>query len=377
VDKQRLPWPDVAKGACIVLVVLWHVTRKDYLALPWDVELPVTGAWGTFSEVLLPVRMPLFFCVSGLFAARLVDRPWRTVLSGRVLPLLGLFVLWTLLHTLVLQLTPGFDTAIASSPGELAAGLSITPGNLWYLLALPSYVVVARATRRVPHLALVAALALSVVAFAGWVPTPGNRAGLLTNLVFFLLGVRVPGLRPTVSRLLLPSTRGRAAAAVVGFAVGAAAWQVAGADAWPGVRPALGVLGVAAGAGLAAVAGGSRAGRGLAVLGRRTLPVYVLHLPLVALVHVASAQVVVPGGPVARSVPLAAAYPLVTTALVVGASLLLHRALVAAGAAILFEARPVTLRSVRAHVRRPRSAPGRAATASAGSPRRGSSPSTR
>ncbi|MEV4522046.1 hypothetical protein AB0J77_17600 [Micromonospora tulbaghiae] len=40
----RVVWADVAKGACIVLVVLWHVVVKDYLRIDWRVGLPVPGA---------------------------------------------------------------------------------------------------------------------------------------------------------------------------------------------------------------------------------------------------------------------------------------------------------------------------------------------
>lgn len=386
-DRQR--WADVAKGVCIVLVVLWHVTRKDYLALPWTGDGPVTGAWGTLSEVLLPVRMPVFFLVSGLFAARWLARPWREVAARRVAPLLYLFGLWTLVHTVLFRLTPGFDTAVAGSPHELLVQLTVTPGNLWYLLALPLYVAVARATRNGPHLALGAALLLSAVAAAGWVPTPGNRYGLLTNLVWFLLGARAasPGaVRRVLGRLTRPERR-TVLAAVGAFAVGAALWQLLDADRWPGVRPALGALGIAAGVATAATVAtvATRCGRSaevLAGLGRQTLPVYVLHLPLVALVHLAATRVVGEGTGLAAAAPLALVYPPVVTAVVVLACLLLHRLLVGAGAGWLFTApwlsagrtgRPGrTTPPARAGVRRPRSARGRAARACAGSPPRAS-----
>ncbi|MCW2814229.1 MAG: pyridoxal-5-phosphate-dependent protein subunit beta, partial [Nocardioides sp.] len=240
----------MAKGLCIVLVVLWHVTRKDYLQLSWDLPVPVTGVWGAASEALLPVRMPLFFCISGLYAARRLDAPWPQLWSRRVAPLLFLFVAWTLVHTLVLRLTPGFDTAVADGPVELLVQLTVTPGNLWYLLALASYVVVARGARRRPVLALGSALLLSAVAAAGLVPTPGNRYGLLTNLVWFLLGTRL-----ATAPVLRVLTRPRAVTLVltVGpFALAAGAWQALGADEWLGVRPVLGLLGIAAGTSVAA-----------------------------------------------------------------------------------------------------------------------------
>lgn len=334
----RQLWADVAKGACIVLVVLWHVTRKDYLQLDWDLGVPVTGAWGRLSEVLLPVRMPLFFLISGLFAARRLDRPWRDVLSRRVGSLVYLFVLWTLVHTVVLQLTPGFDTAVADSPLDLLVQLTITPGNLWYLLALAAYVVVARASREVPHWALAGALLLSAIAYAGLVPTPGNRAGLLTNLVWFLLGTRVVHLPTPARRLLVPTGRRVVVLCVVVFAVAAAAWQALGADRWVGVRPVLGLLGIAAGAGIAVLVSRTRIGDPLARLGRQTLPVYVLHLPLVALVHLTSSRLVDDGSAASRSLALAVVYPVVVTAAVAAVCLALHRLLTASGARWMFEA---------------------------------------
>jgi uncharacterized membrane protein YcfT len=338
----RLRWADVAKGSCIVLVVLWHVTRKDYLELPWHLVVPATGLWGMFSEVLLPVRMPLFFFISGLFAARQLDRPWSRVLSRRVGPLLYVFVLWTLVQAIALRAAPGFDTEVPHGPGQLLVQLTVTPGNLWYLGALAAYVVVARATRSVPHWALALALVLSTAAAAGLVPTPGNRYSLLTNLVWFLLGTRLADL-PRVDR--------RVAAALVGaFVIGAALWQLLDADRWLGVRPVLGLLGIAAGGTVATLLSQvPRLGPALAALGQRTLPVYVLHLPLVALAHLASTRLVT--GRLAGSSDLALAYPAALTALVLGACLALHRLLVAAGGGWLFtapwlpRARPAPARS--------------------------------
>jgi hypothetical protein len=51
---SRVAWADVAKGVCILLVVLWHVIMKHYLQIQWRVAGPIPGAWGAFSEQLLP-----------------------------------------------------------------------------------------------------------------------------------------------------------------------------------------------------------------------------------------------------------------------------------------------------------------------------------
>src|SRR5690349_20157208 len=76
---QRTQWADVAKGVCILLVVLWHVIMKHYLEIDWRLRLPSPGAWGTFGEQLLPLRMPVFFTISDMFAVAAVNRPWRVI----------------------------------------------------------------------------------------------------------------------------------------------------------------------------------------------------------------------------------------------------------------------------------------------------------
>ena len=69
-------WVDVAKGACILLVVLHHAVVKD-LALQTPAALdPVADAWQWVTMALKPVRMPLFFVLSGLVASSAVRRPW-------------------------------------------------------------------------------------------------------------------------------------------------------------------------------------------------------------------------------------------------------------------------------------------------------------
>ena len=53
-DKKRIAWIDLAKGICIVLVVLHHVASVIGVSYPFDVQ-----ARG--------FRMPLYFILSGLF----------------------------------------------------------------------------------------------------------------------------------------------------------------------------------------------------------------------------------------------------------------------------------------------------------------------
>ncbi|MFC6080598.1 acyltransferase family protein [Sphaerisporangium aureirubrum] len=333
---RREVWADAAKGACILLVVLWHVITKDYLRIGWRVEVPVPGAWGTLGDLLLTLRMPLFFTISGMFAARALRRPWATVARTRVARFLYLYVLWVSIHTVLLGLTPGFDTTRAHDPAGFAEQLIITPPNLWYLYALALYFTLAKALRRVPApLLITAALALSIAVAAWPAPLPGNRASLLQNLVFFLAGLY---LRPHLERLAAPTGARRAALLGAGYAAALAVMTVAGAQRLPGVWPAVCALAVAFGVSAAPLLAAVPAvGEGLARLGRRTLPVYVIHMPVLALLdHALAGPLSAARGPASWYV-LAALHPILMTALVVVLCLLAETALRKARATWLFD----------------------------------------
>ncbi|MEV0719717.1 acyltransferase family protein [Asanoa sp. NPDC050611] len=328
----RLEWADAAKGACILLVVSWHVIVKDYLLISWHIGLPLPGVWGTLGEQFLPLRMPLFFTISGLFAANAVLRPWRVVLKSRVAMFLYLYAVWLLIHTAILPVAPDLPTERASSVPEFLTQLTITPSNLWYLYALAIYFVVAKAVRRVPRWAvLVPAAALSAVAAAGLVPTPGDRGSFYQNLVFFLGGLYF---RPQVERLA--ARRRRLAPFAAAFAAALVLMALLGAQSWFGVWLLVSVVAVVFG-----VVASARLARWPALhdrlvrLGRITLPIYVIHMPVLAVLHrLLVGPLSALGG--AWQVFVAVFYPPLLTGVVVASSLGIHRGLMAVGARRLF-----------------------------------------
>ncbi|MEU8386019.1 acyltransferase family protein, partial [Streptosporangium sp. NPDC048865] len=379
----RAVWADVAKGVCILLVVLWHVVVKHYLRIDWGVP-PIPGIWGALTEQLLPLRMPLFFTISGVFAAGAVTRPWRVVRRSKVGRFLYLYAVWLLIHTAILALVPSFDTARAEGVADLLAQLTVTPSNLWYLYALAVYFALAKATRRLPvTLVLGGALVLSAVASAGLLETPGNRGGLYQNLFFFLAGMYF---RPFVERLAATAGWGRLLLTGACYAGTLAAVAATGSQAWPGVWPVVCAVATVFGVTAAALLGrraapdrhtppdhgsaygknaghrnggahrngaghengtahgngaarenGAGLGEALARLGRNTLPVYVIHMPLLALLHLALVPPLSAGLDGRLRLALAVAEPVLLTALVVWLCLLLHRLLLKLGATWLFD----------------------------------------
>ncbi|MBO1753130.1 acyltransferase family protein [Actinotalea sp. BY-33] len=334
--RGRELWPDVAKGLCIVLVVLWHVVTKHYRDVGWEAGL-VPAAWSFSTAQLAPMRMPLFFAVSGLFAASAVSAPWRDLLRRRVWRFAGLYALWLLIHTALFSLTPGVDTARARSLTELVEHLLLSPTNLWYLYALALYFLLAKVTARVPTVWLLPlAFLVSAAASADLLPDGGNRWQVTQNLVFFLGALR---LRVPVRRFADRATVPRTALALVLYAGASAAMGLLGARQVYGVWPAVSVTAVLFGVLLAVVVARRmpRGARGLAWLGTRTLPVYVLHLPLLALLDRGAGAL---GGGIPTNGPLgtvlAVVEPLLLTALLVWLCLLVHGRLLAVGLGGLF-----------------------------------------
>ncbi len=338
--RVREGWPDVVKGICIILVVLWHVVVKHSSQLPWSDADGIPQLWTLVSAQLLPLRMPLFFLVSGMFAAGVVLAPGRTRLADRALRLGLLYALWVVIQTFALAVAgPDFDTARATDLGGLLLNLTVSPTNLWYLLALALYLVVGRITRGVPAVVLLpAAFAVSAVAAAGILPDWGNLWQVVQNVFFFLAGLH---LREQVRRLA-GRRPGWRIVIVLGAAYVAGLVLVSLLDArqWFGVWTLLSVLAVAAGVSICALIDRwEPVAAPLRWVGQRTLPIYVIHMIPLALVDRMLRQV---DGWVFSGPVLAVIEPPVVVAVVIAASLGVHALLMRVGARALFD--PLVLR---------------------------------
>lgn len=333
--KPRAGWADVAKGVCILLVVLWHVIMKMYLAIDWHLPVPLPGLWGAFGDMLLPLRMPVFFMISGMFALSATARPWSVVARSRIARFYYLYLLWFVVHTTVLSMVPNFDTLAARNALDVLEQITITPTNLWYLMALAVYFVIAKVTRKLPTWAvLVPALALSAIASAGLLAAPGNRGQLYQNLFFFLLGLRF---RPLVERWAQYATLRHVLIGGAVYGVLMVGIQVLDLKYVFGVWPAICLLAVALGvAGAVQLDRLRRVGPLLARLGQQTLPIYVMHMPLLALVAAALVGTFSAVGTIPQLV-LAVVLPIVVVWLLVSVCLTLHRWLMDAGATWLFD----------------------------------------
>ncbi|PZQ13554.1 MAG: acyltransferase [Ancylobacter novellus] len=273
-DKSRIDWVDVAKGVCIVLVVMMHSTLGVGKA---------TGEEGFMHWIVAfakPFRMPDFFMISGLFLALVVNRPWRLYLDRKVLHFVYFYVLW-----LLIQGAFKFP-AIALEDGPWAVVEAfllafVEPfGTLWFIYLLPIFFVFAKLVKNLPP--------LLVLAFAAALETARIKTGwtvpdeFCSRLFYVMLGWYAARYVFAVADW----TRGAPWLAMGCLAIWALANGVAvhaGVSEFPGVSLLLGTAGALAIVAGSALIAGTKLGEPLRYAGERSIAVYLaFFLPMAA-----------------------------------------------------------------------------------------------
>ena len=155
---DRLAWADVGKGMSILLVVFFHAHL--YLAafgLSNDLFRLLNWAFN-------PVRMPLFFALSGALAAGLLQRSWATLAWQKLWYLSALFALWSTVHLVLFKYLlwhPGVDFA-DPLPLVLLEGWVRPQTGIWFIWALIVFLTVAKCLRPVPRLAILLSLTAGI-----------------------------------------------------------------------------------------------------------------------------------------------------------------------------------------------------------------------
>jgi len=180
IDKSRIDWVDIAKGFCILLVVMMHAT------------LGVEKATGEptllkgFIEWAKPFRMPDFFLISGLFLACRIDRPWRGYLDSKVAYFAYFYVIWLTIQ--FAMKAPGMIAADGAEATLLAylTGLVQPWGTLWFIYMLAVFFVTAKLLNEAPKALVWSAAAMIYFAapHTGWLLVDEFAA----RFVFFYTG---------------------------------------------------------------------------------------------------------------------------------------------------------------------------------------------
>ncbi|MWV59990.1 acyltransferase family protein [Rathayibacter sp. VKM Ac-2754] len=280
--RERLAWVDTTRGLGVLAVVVFHVLIWNYSGLV-DGTSAVAAAWEQVGSSLGRIRMPILFALSGLLAHRGLLLGWRVGTARlRLVSNAYLYVVWVVVYGGVFALLarPDFPHSI-DTLAQFALQFVFPTTTLWFIFALGLYplVLVGLRALRVPWWGVL------LLGAAAWFVGANLRVilfgdALLQNFVFFALGVlgaeqlrrfSRPGLVTFAAPLgvfLLAVLGGHLvdgpAAEVLGFVASAAAIPLAVVSA-----ALLCLWGPAARLGSA--------------IGRRTLPIYLLQVPLLGL----------------------------------------------------------------------------------------------
>jgi uncharacterized membrane protein YcfT len=269
-DQRRVEWVDIAKAFAIILVVIYHAA---VIGMPLDLVSP---GWRVINKGLEAFRMPVFFFAAGLFAESVVRRPWRELWSSRLALLVWTFGLWTVLRFLYFTAVPLHTRPLETDPHLLLFAPVWPTTGLWFLHALAVFFVLTKLIRRVPlWTKLVVSAALSALFFSTW---NLSYDGMARYYLFFLCGAY---LRDLVLTWNEPPRWGLSFIVFVAFcAVQASIDRFIGE--LPGSRTVMSLMAIAAGCLLARVMAQTPVAKWLVYIGKNTLPVYVLHVILLA-----------------------------------------------------------------------------------------------
>lgn len=295
----RLAWPDVAKGMSILGVVLLHVC----LAVP-KAETSTLALLNTLAD---PLRMPLFFLISGLFATKIFHFSFSRLVTGRLWFFFVPYLIWVPAE-LYLKSREYFLVHDTPMPPlrEYLEALVLGSNMAWFLYALMVFNVILWLTRNMPAPAAVTVSFFPILALPLHAEFHMWGKAVLYLPIFFLGAYARTGIITFAERALTPIYLG---ATMLIYLVGLAlflGWQhiaktselavfwplpgagmVGAAEIELLVRLATHVLMLPAGLTIAVLLSNIAViSQTLQTIGRNTLPVYLGHpLALTLLYH--------------------------------------------------------------------------------------------
>lgn len=156
--QDRLAWVDIAKGICILLVVMMHSVTGTGEAMGGEGFLHPVVAFAK------PFRIPDFFLLSGLFMGRVIDRDWRLFSDRRVVHFAYFYLLWLVIQSAAKYGRIVGDAGPAAFVEHLAYALVEPYSSLWFIYLLAVFSVVTKVLHRLPGGVLLAGAALLQIA---------------------------------------------------------------------------------------------------------------------------------------------------------------------------------------------------------------------
>lgn len=325
---------DVARAVSVLAIILFHFLIWVYFPGMHERSPSLVGVWEKVADFTSTFRLPLLFMISGFLAGPRIRDGFanrKNVLSAATNA--WLYVVWLSVFAICsIVIKPGLPLRVGSVDSYFKQ-LILPRTIVWFIFALVLWTLVLSLLRRVPPgLLLAATFVLSCTIWYAPRPSGEMYVQVLYYGFFFTLGVYAPRIirwlaaKPVWAKLLLSTVL----LAVAIYLIPLIPRDVAGVGSvLRTVKDSL-----VAGAALpvaALVAFTPLLGKALAYIGRRTLPLYVMQLPILWAVIMVRPRM--PWGTSAFQV----LSPFIGLAGVVIAALALHWILVRTPARVLFE----------------------------------------
>jgi len=281
--RPRETWVDVARAMCVIIIILFHFLIWVYFPGINNEEGALVQFWRGWVAISEPFHLALLFIVSGLMVgprlANGIRDPGNLV---RIASNYWLYAVWLAVYALCSVVVPqGYPLRVYNVESFLWQ--MVRPRTIaWYILGLVFWTLVLCLLRRLPPILV---LAMTLVVSIGQAYIPRTTGGdlylqILFYGFFFALGAYAPrairwlAAHPIWWKVLLGVATFAGMAAI-------APWLVQHGLPGSTVRVlrsllySLSLIPV-----MAMIAMVPVMGRGLARIGRETLPIFVLQLPL-------------------------------------------------------------------------------------------------
>jgi uncharacterized membrane protein YcfT len=267
---RRIMWIDIARGISMMLVVSMHFDEMFFRHLAS--YAPAAAVWDALSSAARPARIPAFFLLSGILASEAIKRPFHATFSRRVLVQYYLFVVWSIIHiaTLFILYREFSGRVIWDFFAYNLSNMIWPTTQIWFLFGLAVFFIGARLCRDHPRSIIAAALVGSC--FSEFLDDVVASL-MLRSFVFYLIGCYFPLLVQTLAVRIRSITLVVLALAYAG----AVALILIVGENVAGIWLPASFLGVALLFGAAVWMQNSSIGLLLAFVGKRTLPIYVIH----------------------------------------------------------------------------------------------------
>ena len=263
--RKRVEWLDVARGIGIILVVMGHAERGLVNA-----HIATGQAWPTFDLAIYTFHMPLFMLLAGVNVRSSLARGRGDFVRTRLRTIAYPYVLWSLIQGTLLVLLSG----VINGKGEWSKLLMIgwkPISPFWFLYALMVYVLLVAVVGLRPRV-LIPLAAVGLIA-SGFIQDENIIHEIAYMLSFFVIGA----LASDAIKQWAPASYWMAIFALLWLAT----YQIVPDD---GMTPYLtpwsfpaALAGIAFMLCLAQVFGGL-AKDVLAMLGRISMTIYVMHI---------------------------------------------------------------------------------------------------